>query len=134
MPARTIGWTNASGRAGFDDACRDEHVGRRLRLAGRKAREVRGLVELTPLQDRKRVRETDGGLRQAAETQRDRPADGGSADAVDVVGSRLRRLQALGPQGACELAQEERDPPRRAEARVDEGRPGSEPERLLDEV
>jgi hypothetical protein len=90
-------------------------------------------VNLARLEDGERPGEPHGRLGQAVEPQRDRAADCGRRDPVDVLRRPPGRVDALRPQCDRKLTEQERRPPCGAEERVLEGRAGSRSEHLLDE-
>ena len=120
MPLRTMGWTNRSGAARFEDPRRHEQLGRVGSLGLVEIREARGDEQVALLENRESARKPPRMIGQSPEPETNRTADRSRADPLHLSrGLRGRRYVSFA-QRLHELAHEERRALRRAEERVDE--------------
>ena len=133
MPLRTIGWMNVSGRPDSRIPAVASSSAASAASSLFEAREPRRLEQVALLEDRQRSREPRRHARAAG------GAGGGSSDRPFAhrfarLARPPRRSDASFAQRLHELAQQERRPPRCAQAGVDEDRIRSPTERRLDEL
>jgi hypothetical protein len=122
------------GKARFEDPGLNQSICGVRRLRRLELRQARGVDQIALLEYGQRPRQANRGIRQTAEPELDRAPDGARADPLDLASSPCRRSDPALAQCLQQLAQQKRRSARRAQARVDEDRVRSLPERRLQQL